>query len=80
MKPSLFHQISLFKPLPPDDPQKRQPDITLAKEKLGWVPKVSLEEGLLKTITYFDDLLSAGYEKNSVGHEKARRQGVLFGK
>jgi UDP-glucuronate decarboxylase len=52
----------LFKPLPPDDPQRRQPDITLAREKLGWAPKVSLEEGLLKTITYFSDLLKSGYE------------------
>ncbi len=39
--------------LPKDDPQVRQPDITLAKEKLAWQPKVSLEEGLKKTIEYF---------------------------
>ncbi len=43
----------VFKPLPADDPRQRQPVITLAKEKLGWVPKTSLEEGLSKTIAYF---------------------------
>jgi len=43
----------VFKPLPPDDPARRRPDITLAKEKLDWQPKVSLEEGLEKTIAYF---------------------------
>jgi UDP-glucuronate decarboxylase len=41
------------KPLPPDDPSQRQPDITLAKKELGWEPKIPLEEGLLKTIEYF---------------------------
>lgn len=43
----------VFKDLPQDDPKQRQPDITLAKEKLGWEPKVRLEEGLAKTIEYF---------------------------
>jgi dTDP-glucose 4,6-dehydratase len=43
----------VYKPLPEDDPQVRQPDITRAKEILGWEPKVKLEEGLLKTIEYF---------------------------
>ena len=47
----------VFQPLPSDDPKQRQPDITLAKEKLGWEPKVQLREGLVKTIEYFDDLL-----------------------
>lgn len=47
----------IFKPLPADDPRQRQPDITLAKEKLGWSPKTSLEEGLTKTINYFKTLL-----------------------
>jgi UDP-glucuronate decarboxylase len=40
-------------PLPPDDPVRRQPDITLAKEKLSWSPTVGLDEGLKKTIEYF---------------------------
>lgn len=47
-------------PLPQDDPRQRQPDIRLAKEKLGWEPCVRLEEGLRPTIAYFDKLLSAG--------------------
>ncbi len=41
------------KDLPQDDPKQRQPDITLAKEKLDWEPKIKLEDGLLKTIEYF---------------------------
>jgi UDP-glucuronate decarboxylase len=47
-----------FHPLPPDDPKKRRPDITLAKDKLGWSPEVSLEEGLSKTIEYYRAELS----------------------
>ena len=43
----------IFKPLPSDDPKQRQPDITQAKAKLGWEPKVPLEEGLKQTIQYF---------------------------
>jgi UDP-glucuronate decarboxylase len=43
----------VFKPLPQDDPKQRQPDISLAKEKLGWAPKIKLDEGLKKTIEYF---------------------------
>ena len=42
-----------FKPLPPDDPRQRQPDISLAKEKFGWEPKVALEDGLKETVAYF---------------------------
>jgi len=47
----------VFEPLPADDPKQRKPDITLAKEKLGWEPTVPLREGLKKTIEYFDQLL-----------------------
>jgi UDP-glucuronate decarboxylase len=47
----------IFKPLPSDDPRQRRPDITLAKEKLGWEPEISLREGLVPTIAYFDDFL-----------------------
>lgn len=43
----------VFEPLPEDDPKKRKPDITLAQETLGWEPKVSLVDGLKKTIEYF---------------------------
>ncbi len=42
-----------FKPLPPDDPQQRQPDISLAKARLNWQPSVPLEDGLKDTIAYF---------------------------
>lgn len=44
-------------PLPPDDPTQRKPDITIAREKLGWEPTIMLEEGLKKTIAYFDQQL-----------------------
>ncbi|MEY3603973.1 MAG: hypothetical protein RIQ49_1005 [Pseudomonadota bacterium] len=47
-----------FKPLPSDDPKQRRPDISLAKQALDWEPKVSLEEGLVKTIAYFRHLLA----------------------
>jgi UDP-glucuronate decarboxylase len=42
-----------FRPLPQDDPKQRKPDITLARKKLNWEPRIALEEGLLKTIDYF---------------------------
>src|SRR5690606_10534087 len=45
------------KPLPMDDPKQRQPDITRAREQLGWTPKVALKDGLRRTIEYFDALL-----------------------
>ncbi len=47
-----------FHPLPTDDPKQRQPDITLAKEKLGWEPEVALEDGLKETVAYFRKLLA----------------------
>jgi UDP-glucuronate decarboxylase len=47
----------VFMPLPEDDPKQRQPNITLAKEKLDWQPKVMLEDGLKETIAYFQQLL-----------------------
>jgi len=43
----------VFEPLPADDPTRRQPDIALAELELGWVPRVGLEEGMLKTIEHF---------------------------
>ncbi len=51
----------VFKPLPQDDPRQRKPDITLAKQLLNWEPKVPLEEGLKKTIEYFDKLLAGKF-------------------
>jgi UDP-glucuronate decarboxylase len=47
-----------YLPLPDDDPKRRQPDISLAKERLGWQPKVPLEEGLKRTIAYFERVLT----------------------
>jgi UDP-glucuronate decarboxylase len=44
-------------PLPADDPRQRRPDISLAREQLGWVPKVPLDDGLRQTIAYFDEFL-----------------------
>ena len=44
-------------PLPPDDPTQRQPDIRLARKELDWDPKIPLEEGLKKTITYFASII-----------------------
>ena len=49
----------VYKELPQDDPRQRQPDIGLAREKLGWAPTEALEAGLEKTIAYFDALLAA---------------------
>lgn len=46
-----------FLPLPADDPVQRKPDITLAEEKIGWRPRIELEEGLANTIQYFHDVL-----------------------
>jgi len=48
----------VFDPLPSDDPVRRQPDITLARAKLGWSPRVGLDEGLSKTIEYFRKVLA----------------------
>jgi UDP-glucuronate decarboxylase len=48
-----------YRPLPPDDPVKRRPDITLAQTRLGWQPKVPFEEGLRATIDYFRQRLAA---------------------
>ena len=47
----------VYRPLPEDDPVRRKPDITLAREKLGWEPKVQIREGLVRTIEYFRKVL-----------------------
>jgi UDP-glucuronate decarboxylase len=62
----------VFRELPHDDPGRRRPDISLAGAELGWKPKVPLDEGLEKTIDYFDDLLTgagSGYDAGA----RARR-------
>ena len=61
------------KPLPNDDPRQRQPDITLAKQKLDWTPKIPLEVGLAKTIKYFDGLLTSVHSSQT----KAPQLGLL---
>ena len=57
----------IFQPLPVDDPMQRCPDISLAREKLKWEPKVPLDQGLAKTIAYFDDLLKSNKSPSRVG-------------
>jgi len=51
----------VFRPLPQDDPMQRKPVIDLAKQELGWEPKVDLRTGLISTIAYFDNLLQSDY-------------------
>lgn len=51
------HSKLIFEPLPSDDPKQRQPNIELAKDKLSWEPKVSLEDGLKETIAYFKTIV-----------------------
>ncbi len=65
----------IHKPLPVDDPTQRCPDISLAKKTLGWQPRIQLDEGLEKTVAYFDKLLAG--EKSAAKAEKTvskRRQ------
>lgn len=54
------HSKLEFKPLPADDPKQRKPEIALARSALSWTPKIPLEEGLKKTIPYFETMLSDG--------------------
>ncbi|MGV3660606.1 MAG: UDP-glucuronic acid decarboxylase family protein [Prosthecobacter sp.] len=54
----------VFRALPSDDPKQRKPDITLAKTRLGWEPKVPLSDGLDKTIAYFAKLLDCPYPQS----------------
>jgi UDP-glucuronate decarboxylase len=48
-----------FRPLPQDDPRQRQPNISKAKAILDWQPTIQLEEGVRRTIAYFDELLAS---------------------
>jgi UDP-glucuronate decarboxylase len=57
----------VFKPLPSDDPKQRRPDITKAREVLGWEPSIEVDEGLRATIAYFDALLSRFAAVKSTG-------------
>ena len=69
-KSKLIHE-----PLPADDPTQRRPDITLAKQKLGWTPKVSLRDGLAKTIAYFKSLDLRNFRKptDHTAHKSSQR-------
>jgi len=60
-------KLVMARPLPVDDPLQRCPDITLARDKLKWEPKVPLEQGLKKTIEYFDGLLKSNRTVSRVG-------------
>lgn len=57
----------VFMPLPQDDPKQRRPDISQAQATLGWTPTCRLDEGLRRTIAYFDELLSAGRTPAALG-------------
>jgi UDP-glucuronate decarboxylase len=65
------HSRIVYKPLPEDDPQQRQPDINLAKKTLKWKPKVILDDGLKDTIAYFKKLLS-GSSQPSVKRKRLK--------
>jgi UDP-glucuronate decarboxylase len=58
----------VHRPLPQDDPRQRQPDISKAQEILGWKPATPLQEGLVKTIAYFEALLDEPGIKAVVGN------------
>jgi UDP-glucuronate decarboxylase len=59
----------VYQPLPSDDPKQRQPDIALAKQTLDWEPKVALSEGLMKTIAFFEGILSGGRRSLPLGKD-----------
>ena len=58
----------VYRPLPGDDPTQRQPDIMLARQKLAWEPKIPLEEGLTKTIDFFEGLLGRKVGRDMAYH------------
>jgi UDP-glucuronate decarboxylase len=57
-----------YKPLPSDDPTQRRPDITLAGQKLDWKPRVTVDDGLKRTIEYFRKELSAVHAETQAPH------------
>jgi UDP-glucuronate decarboxylase len=61
-----------FLPATQDDPTQRKPDITTAKRELGWEPKVTVKEGLEKTIAYFSRVLEESGEIIPTGQEASR--------
>ncbi|MCP4312045.1 MAG: NAD-dependent epimerase/dehydratase family protein [Bacteroidetes bacterium] len=67
----------VYAPLPCDDSVQRQSDISLAKEELGWEPRLQLEEGLKKTICYFESLLSSESLNHRYKDVYERKKGIL---
>jgi len=63
----------VLRPLPTDDPPRRRPDISFAREALGWQPHTDLETGLTRTIAYFESKLRQG--KSILGHERGKQRG-----
>jgi UDP-glucuronate decarboxylase len=63
----------IFMPLPQDDPRQRQPAIVTAREKLGWVPRTQLRDGLRHTIEYFDRLLSSAPHRPTLAVQNASK-------
>jgi UDP-glucuronate decarboxylase len=55
-----------YRPLPPDDPGRRRPDISLARTRLGWAPEVPSEAGLRLTIEYFREKLATGPRSSTI--------------
>ena len=62
-----------YKALPEDDPRQRQPDIGVARERLGWGPRVKLDDGLARTVGYFETMLGAARRSESAGDLAVRR-------
>jgi len=65
----------VYRPLPEDDPKQRCPDINLAKKLLAWEPRVQLQDGLIKTIEYFDQLLRSDPKDERLPKRSAKREG-----
>jgi UDP-glucuronate decarboxylase len=61
----------VHRPRPQDDPRQRRPDISKANDLLGWTPKMQLKEGLSRTISYFETLLSDGTVKASIARDQS---------
>jgi UDP-glucuronate decarboxylase len=63
-----------YRPLPADDPRQRKPDITLARELLGWEPRIALEQGLAATIEYFRERMAVSESESTYGGNGRRAQ------
>jgi nucleoside-diphosphate-sugar epimerase len=66
---------TVFKGLPPDDPRKRRPDISLAESRLGWRPQVPFGEGAARTIEYFRGIIDAAPTGRAVTNSRCARSG-----